>query len=47
MQPVYPEFIKFLKSHGCDTSWFQEGKLWLDNNIVKAFIAGGASSLPI
>ena len=43
MQPVYPEFIKFLDSHGCDTSWYQEGIFWLDNNIIKAFIVGGKS----
>lgn len=43
MQPVYSEFIKFLDSYGCDTSWYQEGTFWLDNNIIKAFIAGGRS----
>lgn len=49
MQPVYPEFIKFLDSCGCDTSWYQENTFWLDNNIIKAFITGGggASSLSI
>lgn len=41
MQPVYPEFIKFLDSCGCDTSWYQENTFWLDNNIIKAFITGG------
>ena len=41
MQPVYSEFINFLDNHGCDTSWYQEGKFWLDNNIIKAFKRGG------
>lgn len=43
MQPVYSEFINFLDNHGCDTSWYQEGKFWLDNNIIKAFKRGASS----
>lgn len=41
MQPVYSEFVEFLDSHGCDTSWYKDGQLWLDNNIIKAFKRGG------
>lgn len=41
MQPVFPEYIQFLKSHNCDTNWFRENTFWLDNNIVKAFKRGG------
>ena len=44
MQPVYSEFVEFLDSHGCDTSWYQESTFWLDNNIIKAFIVGGGKS---
>ena len=47
MQPVYAEFVEFLDSHGCDTSWYQEGIFWLDNNIIKAVIVGGANRLSI
>lgn len=47
MQPVYFEFVEFLDSHGCDTSWYKDGQLWLDNNIIKAFKRGGASSLVV
>lgn len=46
MQPVYSEFVEFLDSHGCDTSWYKDGQLWLDNNIIKAF-KRGASSLVV
>ena len=27
MQPVYSEFVEFLDSHGCDTSWYKDGQL--------------------
>lgn len=41
MQPIFPEYIQFLKSHNCDVDWFHENTFWLDNNIVKAFRRGG------
>lgn len=41
MQPIFPEYIRFLKSHNCNTDWFRENTYWLDNNIVKAFRRGG------
>lgn len=47
MQPIFPEYIRFLKDHNCDTEWFRENTFWLDNNIVKAFRRGGASSFLI
>lgn len=47
MQPIFPEYIQFLKSHNCDTDWFCENTFWLDNNIVKAFRRGGAGSFII
>lgn len=47
MQPIFSEYIQFLKSHGCNTDWFQENTFWLDNNIVKAFKRVGANSLSV
>lgn len=47
MQPIFPEYIQFLKSHNCDVDWFHENTFWLDNNIVKALRRGGASSFII
>lgn len=47
MQPIFPEYIQFLKSHDCNTDWFHENTFWLDNNIVKAFRRGGAGSFII
>lgn len=41
MQPIFPEYVRFLKDHNCDTGWFKKCTFWLDNNIVKAFIPGG------
>ena len=41
MQPIFNEYINFLKHHNCDTSWYKEKTLWLDNNLVKAFRRGG------
>lgn len=41
MQPIFPEYIQFLKDNGCAVDWFQENTFWLDNNIVKAFRRGG------
>lgn len=41
MQPIFPEYIQFLKDNDCDVDWFQEKTFWLDNNIVKAFRRGG------
>lgn len=41
MQPIFPEYIKFLEDHGCDTSWYKERIFWMDNNIVKAIKSGG------
>lgn len=44
MQPIFPEYVQFLKDNGCAVDWFKEETFWLDNNIVKAFRRGGASS---
>lgn len=41
MQPIFPEYVQFLRSHNCDVDWFRENMFWLDNNIVKAFKRGG------
>lgn len=41
MQPIFPEYMQFMKSHNCDVDWFHENVFWLDNNIVKAFRRGG------
>ena len=43
MQPIFPEYIRFLNDNGCDTSWFREETFWMDNNLVKAFKRGGKS----
>ena len=37
MQPVYQEYIRFLKSKGCDVSWYRENTFWLDRGFIKAF----------
>lgn len=47
MQPIFPEYIRFLRDNGCDTSWFQEKTYWLDNNIVKGFLRGGAANITV
>lgn len=47
MQPIFPEYVQFLKDNGCAVDWFKEETFWLDNNIVKAFRRGGASSFLI
>lgn len=41
MQPVYPEYIRFLNDNGCDTTWFRENTYWIDNNLIKAFMPDG------
>lgn len=38
MQPIFPEYINFLRDHDCDVSWFQENTFWLDNNMIKGFL---------
>ena len=45
MQPIFPEYIKFLNSQGCNTDWFQERTFWLDRNMVKGFKRGGKNLL--
>lgn len=45
MQPIFPEYIKFLNSQGCNTDWFQERTFWLDRNMVKGFKRGGDKNL--
>ena len=47
MQPIFPEYIKFLNSHGCNTDWFQERTFWLDRNMVKGFKRGGQEPTPL
>lgn len=41
MQPIFSEYIRFLRDNGCDASWFRERTYWLDHNIVKGFLRGG------
>ena len=45
MQPIFPEYVQFLKDNGCAVDWFKEETFWLDNNIVKAFRRGASSFL--
>lgn len=41
MQPIFPEYARFLSDHGCDVSWFTENTFWVDHNLIKAFTQNG------
>lgn len=43
MQPIFPEYTKFLADNGCNTEWFQDRTFWLDHNMIKGFVRGGAA----
>ena len=40
MQPIFKEYIQFLKDHDIDIE-LQEGYYWLDNQIIKAYDTKG------
>lgn len=41
IQPIYQEYINFLKDHNINLDWLEEGYYWLDNGIVKGFEQDG------
>ena len=40
MQPIFKEYIQFLKDNGVDLP-IEEGYYWLDNQIIKAYDTKG------
>ena len=41
MQPIYNEYVQFLKDNNVDISWYKPNTFWLDNGIIKGFTSGG------